>query len=189
MDTFLSICVGVGLATACGLRVFIPLLITSIAAHFFKLPLSSGFHWMSSTPALMAFSVASALEIGGYYVPWIDHALDTIATPSAMIAGTIISVALMSNVDPFYKWALALIAGGGMAGIVQGTTVVARGASTATTGGLGNPLFSMELAGSIVVSILAIVVPVLVVLLIVTIFSLIGWWLLRRKPRTTAISA
>ncbi|SRR5581483_10014176 len=183
-DTFLSICVGVGLATACGLRVFIPLLVVSVASHFHHLPLAPGFLWLSSTPALIAFSVAAGLEVAGYYIPWVDHALDVIATPSAMIAGTIVSVALMTNVDPFYKWALGIIAGGGMAGLVQGTTVVARGASTATTGGLGNPLFStVELIGSILVSVLAVLFPVLVLLILAVAFFFIARWLIRRKPR------
>ncbi|HWY75364.1 MAG TPA: DUF4126 domain-containing protein [Verrucomicrobiae bacterium] len=183
-DTFLSICVGVGLATACGLRVFIPLLVVSIASHFHHLQLGLGFLWLGSTPAVVAFSIAAGLEIVGYYIPWIDHALDVLATPSAMIAGTIVSVALMTNMDPFYKWALGIIAGGGMAGLVQGTTVVARGASTATTGGLANPLFAtLELLGSILVSVLAVVVPVLVVLVVAVAFFFIARWLLRRRPR------
>jgi len=183
-DTFLSICVGVGLATACGLRVFIPLLAVSIASHFHHLQLGPGFLWLGSTPAVIGFSVAAGLEIVGYYIPWVDHALDVLATPSAMIAGTIVSVALMTNMDPFYKWALGIIAGGGMAGLVQGTTVVARGASTATTGGFGNPLFAtVELAGSILVSALALLVPIMVFLVLAVAFFFIARWLLRRKSR------
>lgn len=188
MDTLLSVFIGVGLATACGLRVFIPLLVLSIASHFGHLPLSSGFQWMSSTSALIAFSVASVLEVGGYYIPWLDHLLDTIATPAAMIAGTIISFALMTNIDPFYKWALAIIAGGGMAGLMQGTTVVARGASTATTGGLANPLFSTaELFGSIILSIMAVVVPILAVLLIALVMVVVARWLLRRRRKAVRV--
>jgi hypothetical protein len=186
MDTFLSICIGVGLATACGLRVFIPLLVVSVASHFGQLPLSPGFHWMSSTSALIAFSVASGLEVAGYYVPWVDNALDTIATPSAMIAGTIVTVALMANVDPFYKWALGIIAGGGMAGLMQGTTVVARGASSAGTGGLANPLLATaELIGSILLSILAVVVPILVILVLAVVFFFAGRWLVRKRARVS----
>ncbi len=183
-DTVWSICIGVGLATACGLRVFIPLLVVSFASHFHYLPLSVGFHWMSSTSALLGFSVAAGVEVAGYYIPWVDHVLDVIATPAAMTAGTIVTVALMTNVDPFYKWALGVIAGGGMAGLMQGTTVVARGASTATTGGLANPLVStVELIGSLILSVLAIVVPILVVLLLLVLFFFIGRWLLRRQPK------
>ena len=183
-DTFMSICIGVGLATACGLRVFIPLLVVSIASHFHHLQLSSGFLWMGSTPALIGFSVAAGLEIAGYYIPWVDHALDVLATPAAVIAGTIVTVAMMGNVDPFYKWALGVIAGGGVAGVVQGTTVVARGTSTATTAGLANPLLAtIELVGSLLVSVLSLIVPILVVLIVVVAFFFVARWLLRRRAR------
>ncbi|HEX4645755.1 MAG TPA: DUF4126 domain-containing protein [Verrucomicrobiae bacterium] len=181
METLWSVCIGIGLATACGLRVFVPLLTVAIASHFGGLPLSPGFQWLGSTPALIAFSVAAGLEIAGYYLPWIDNVLDTIATPSAILAGTLVSVALMTNLPPFYKWALGIIAGGGMAGLVQGTTVVARGASSAGTGGLGNPLLSTaELTGSIVLSILAIVAPALVVLVVAAALCFIARRFLRR---------
>jgi hypothetical protein len=125
----------------------------------------------------------------------VDHLLDTIASPSAVIAGTIVSVALMSNVDPFYKWALAIIAGGGMAGLMQGTTVMARGASTATTGGIANPVVStVELIGSILLSVLALIVPVLaVLLLLVTMFFVVRWafrkWRKRQAKANTALAA
>jgi hypothetical protein len=186
METLWSVCIGIGLATACGLRVFIPLLIVSIASRFGGLPLSPGFQWLASTPALIAFSVVAGLEIAGYYLPWIDNALDTIATPSAVLAGTLVSVALMANLPPFYKWALGIIAGGGMAGLVQGTTVVARGASSAGTGGLGNPLLSTaELIGSLVLSILAIVAPMLMVLVVAAaLFFIARKFLLKSNPVT-----
>jgi hypothetical protein len=189
MDTFLSICIGVGLATACGLRVFIPLLVTSLMAHFGHLPLGPGFQWMGSYTAVMGFSAGAAVEVAGYYIPWVDNALDTIATPAAMTAGTLITVALMTNMDPFYKWALGIIAGGGMAGLVQGTTVVARGASTAGTGGLANHLLAtVELIGSILVSVLAVVVPVLLMVFILVALVFMVRRLLRRKTQVVAVS-
>lgn len=174
----ISICLGIGLATACGLRVFIPLLAVSLASHFGHLPLSAGFHWMNSTSAVLAFSVAAGLEVAGYYIPWVDHLLDTIAAPSAVIAGTVVSVALMSHVDPFYKWALAIIAGGGMAGLMQGTTMAARGTSTVTTGGIANPVVSTgELAGAVALSILTLLAPVFTVLFLALIMFFSTRWL------------
>src|SRR6185503_12680871 len=119
METVLSICVGIGLSAACGFRIFVPLLALSIAALSGHVHLSSGFAWIGTTPALIALSVATALEIAAYYVPWLDHALDTIATPAAVIAGTMTTAALVTDVSPFLKWTLAIIAGGGAAGLVQ----------------------------------------------------------------------
>src|SRR5947208_5493404 len=148
METLLSICLGIGLSAACGFRVFVPLLVMSVASISGHLTLAHGFEWIGSYPALITFSVATFAEIAGYYIPWVDHLLDTIATPAAIIAGTIITASMVSGMSPFLKWTLAIIAGGGTAGLVQGTTVVARGLSTASTGGLANPLFAtIELGG------------------------------------------
>jgi hypothetical protein len=182
METLLSVCVGIGLSAACGFRVFVPLLAMSIAALSGHLTLAQGFEWIGSYPALVAFSVATCLEIAGYYVPWVDHLLDTIATPAAIIAGTLVTASLVSGMSPFLKWTLALIAGGGAAGIVQGTTVIGRGASTATTGGLANPLFAtIELGGAVVTSLVAILVPVLGVVLVGICLVILGCRLSRRQ--------
>src|SRR6266699_2021582 len=135
METLLSICVGIGLSAACGFRVFVPLLVMSIAALSGHLTLAHGFEWIGSYPALIALSVATCLEIAGYYIPWVDNLLDTISSPAAIIAGTLITASVITDLSPFLKWTLAIIAGGGAAGIVQGTTVVARGASSVGTGG------------------------------------------------------
>src|SRR5438874_3598888 len=94
METILSICAGIGLAAACGFRVFVPLLVVSIAALSGHLHLLPSFQWLGTYPALLALSVATALEIGGYYIPWLDHLLDTIATPAAVIAGTLLSASI-----------------------------------------------------------------------------------------------
>src|SRR6187549_3877576 len=98
MELLLSICVGLGLSAACGFRVFVPLLITSIAAHSGHLQLASSFAWIGSPAALTAFSLATALEIGGYYVPWLDHFLDTVASPAAVVAGTVITASMVTDV-------------------------------------------------------------------------------------------
>ena len=64
----------------------------------------------------------------------------------------------MNNV----KWALAIIAGSGAAGIVQTETTITRAASTTTTGGLANPVVSTAEAGSSFgLSLLAILFPVI----------------------------
>ncbi len=162
METFISICVGTGLSAACGFRVFVPLLIMSVASHAGHLTLSPGFEWIGTSPALAAFAIATALEIAAYYVPWIDNLLDTVATPAAILAGIIVTASAVSGLSPFLQWTLAVIAGGGVAGMVQMATSVTRGVSTVTTAGFGNPLLATaEAGGAIVLSLLAIVVPVI----------------------------
>src|SRR2546423_1350380 len=130
METLLSLLIGIGLSAACGFRVFVPLLILSIASLTGHVTLASSFAWLGSYPALIAFAVATCLEIAAYYVPWIDNLLDSIATPAAVVAGTIITASLVAHLDPFLRWTLAVIAGGGVAGLVQGATVLTRGASS-----------------------------------------------------------
>src|SRR5438552_4573140 len=167
METFLSACLGIGLSAACGFRIFVPLLVMSIAALSGHLTLAHGFEWIGSYPALIAFSVASCLEIAGYYVPWVDNLLDTIASPAAVVAGTLVTASLATDMSPFLKWTLAVIAGGGATGLVQGATVVMRGASTAGTGGLANPILATaELGGSLITSLLSLIAPALVVFMI-----------------------
>ncbi|MEE9124437.1 MAG: DUF4126 domain-containing protein [candidate division NC10 bacterium] len=162
METLLSICIGIGLSAACGFRVFVPLLVMSIASLAGHLTLSPGFEWIGTYPALAALAIATGLEIAGYYVPWVDNLLDTIATPAAVVAGTIVMASTVSGMTPFLQWALAVIAGGGVAATVQVATGMTRGVSTLTTAGLGNPLVAtMEVSGAMILSLLAIGWPVL----------------------------
>jgi len=167
-DNLVGIPVGIGLAAACGFRVFVPLLIASIAGMTGYLPLSPGFAWLGSMPAVVTLAVATVLEVGAYYVPWLDHLLDMVATPSAVAAGVLASASVVTDLPPLLKWGTALIVGGGAAGIVQGATVLTRIKSTAVTAGIANPLVStIELVGATVTSVLAIVIPGLVLLLVV----------------------
>ncbi len=164
MEALLSLLIGVGLSAACGFRVFVPLLIMSIASHTGHLTLSSSFQWIGSDVALVAFSLATALEIGAFYIPWLDNLMDSVATPAAIVAGTIVTAAMVSDMSPFLKWTLAVIAGGGAAGLVQTGTVLVRGVSTATTGGFANPIFAtLELGGAFLTSTMAIWIPVVTV--------------------------
>jgi hypothetical protein len=192
MELLLSICLGLGLSAACGFRIFVPLLVMSIAAHAGQLHLAPSFAWIGSTGALITFGVATVLEIGAYYVPWLDHFLDTLATPSAIVAGSIITASVITDVSPFLKWTLAVIAGGGLAGSIQAGTVLARGLSFAGTGGLANPLVAtVELGGSVLTSIAAILAPLMALGLVALLLGIVSWkfWLARSKRHGTLKTA
>ena len=162
-ELIISVIVGVGLSAACGFRVFIPPLVMCIAAKAGHVSFGAEFAWMETNVALVTFSIAAILEIGAYYIPWLDNALDTITAPAAVVAGTLTTAAMMGDVSPWLKWSLAAIAGGGAAGAVQVTTTVARGASSVLTGGMGNWVVSTgEGIGAVITATLAIVVPILV---------------------------
>ncbi len=162
MDIVMGLIIGVGLSAACGFRVFVPLLGMSIANMAGHLTLSSGFEWIGSWPALIAFATATALEVCAYSVPWIDNIMDVAATPAAIVAGTSVTASQVGDISPLLKWSLAAIAGGGVCGVIQGGTVAIRAASTGTTGGFGNFIVAaLEVIAAIVVTVFAIVLPVI----------------------------
>lgn len=162
MEEFLSVCLGVGLAAACGFRVFVPFLAVSLAARAGAVSLAPDFHWIESDPALVAFGVATLLEVLAYQIPWVDNVLDTVASPAAVIAGVLLSASALGGMDPSLRWSLALVAGGGVAGIFQGATALARVGSTAGTGGLANPLLGLLESGTAVLMVLvAVFLPLL----------------------------
>jgi hypothetical protein len=183
MEIVLSLCVGVALSAACGFRVFVPLLAVCIAARAGHLELSPGFEWLAGDAALFAFGVATVLELAAYYLPWVDNLLDTLATPAAVVAGVLVSASVIADLSPFLRWSLAVVAGGGMAGLVQTATVTTRAASTAGTGGLANPVVSTaEFGGSVLTSLLALLWPVLAAILLAGIL----WFCLRRRVMPAA---
>jgi hypothetical protein len=174
LDTLLSVCLGLGLAAACGFRIFVPLLVMSIASLTGHLELSGQFAWIATIPAVITLAVATVLEIGAYYIPWLDNLLDSVASPAAVIAGVIVSASVITGMDPYLKWTLAVIAGGGVAGAVQALTTGTRGASTLTTAGLGNPIVStVEAGGSLATSLLALLAPILTVILVAVFLILV----------------
>ena len=167
LDIPVSIALGVGLAAATGFRVFLPLLVASIAAYTGHLQLSDSFAWLGTLPAVVMLSVAALVEVLAYYIPAVDNLLDTITTPAALIAGTLVAAATITNLPPAVKWATAIIAGGGVAGITQATTALLRAKSTVMTGGLGNPVLStLELVGALLLAVLALVAPLLAIVLV-----------------------
>jgi hypothetical protein len=185
MDTLISIAIGIGLSAACGFRIFVPPLVMSMAALIGHLPLSQDFQWVGTYPALIAFSVATFIEIAAYYIPWVDNLLDAVSTPLAIAVGTSLTAALFPHNDPFIQWTVAVIAGGGSAGIVQALTSMVRLSSTAFTAGIGNSLVStLESATSIILSLLSLWVPLLTVVLIATGIVLLLSKKLRRQELT-----
>jgi len=159
-DLPLSIVLGVGLAAATGFRVFLPMLVVSGAAYAGHLPLDENFAWLGTASALTMLSVAALAEILAYYIPGVDNLLDALATPAAVVAGTIVSAAVITDVPPIVKWTAAVIAGGGVAGVTQGVTAILRAKSTILTGGVGNALISTaEFVGAVLVSVLALAAP------------------------------
>jgi hypothetical protein len=185
LEILFALGAGLGLAAACGLRVFAPLLVLGLAARFGHLPLSHEFAWAAGTPALISLGLATALEITAYYVPWLDHALDVIATPLALIAGALAVAAVVGDLPPSLRWGLAVIGGGGLAGLTQAASVLLRLKSTATTGGLANPVVATgEWVGALTLAVVAVLLPLLA--LAVVVLAMV--WVIRSARRRVLLA-
>ncbi len=159
---------GLGLAAAVGFRVFVPFLLVAIAARSGQVHLAGGFEWLGTDAALVMFGLAALFEIAAYFIPYFDHLLDTVAGPAAVIAGTVLMASTLVDMAPWLKWAVALVAGGGTAGLLHGATSTMRLGSTATTGGVGNPVFAtFETGAATALTILALMLPLIALALVV----------------------
>jgi len=168
MEMILAVITGIGLSAACGFRIFVPLLAISVATKYGLITLAPGFEWMSGHYAMVAFASATIVEIIAYYVPWLDNMMDAIASPVSILAGTIATASVITDMPPSLKWMVAIIAGGGIAGLLQGATTALRAKSSFFTGGIGNPAVStLELVGSVVTAILAIILPIIGFVLVI----------------------
>lgn len=189
METLLVILTGIGLSAACGFRVFVPLLGVSVAALSGHLHLNGGFAWIGTWPALITFGVATVCEILAYSVPWLDNVMDLISLPAAAVAGTILTAAMISDMSPYLRWSLAMVAGGGAAASIQLGTAALRGLSTASTGGFGNFALSLlELFSASTVTVLALLFGVAGLVLLVIIVVAVIRKLLQLKNRTPQAS-
>ena len=180
LESLVAVAIGIGLAAATGFRVFAPFLIAGLAARWGLLPLSAGFEWLSSTGALVTLGTASVAEIAAYYVPGVDHLLDLFASPAAVIAGIVASAAAMADIPPAILWPIAIIGGGGVAGLAKASSAVVRAKAGITTAGLANPVVATgETAGALTVAVAAVVIPVVCLIVV----SVIVLWLARRALR------
>lgn len=179
MEPLALVLLGIGLAAASGFRVFVPPLLMAVGHQIGWFDPPGTATWLESPTALALLGVATVAEIAAFYIPFVDNLLDAIATPAAMVAGTLVAGTVFPDVAPWLDWTAAAIIGGGAAGSVQMLTSLTRATSTGTTAGLGNPLVATgELAGAFLLSLLSFFAPVLagvaVIALIVFGFRLLG---------------
>lgn len=186
MEWILSLCLGIGLAACTGFRVFVPMLVASLATKVGWIDPTAGFEWFGNWTTLTLLAVATVIEVGAYYIPWVDNALDTIATPLAFAAGTILTTSFVDIDIPLLKWGLGLIAGGGTAGLIQTGTAMLRAGSAITTGGVGNPVVStteniLSFGLSFLTVLLPLIAVVVIALIVIFIIRLIVTQSFRKK--------
>lgn len=183
VETIISICLGIGLSASVGFRIFLPLFVLSLASYFNLWQLNESWQWIGSTTALITLGVATVVEIFAYFIPYIDNLLDSIAVPLAALAGTVVMMSTIADLSPVVTWSLAIIAGGGTAAAIAGTSSTTRLASTVTTGGLGNPIVSsLETGTATIMSVISIFLPILAVILVVILLLIIFRLYKKFKP-------
>ncbi|OQD42679.1 DUF4126 domain-containing protein [Croceivirga radicis] len=183
-ETIISIFLGIGLAASAGFRVFLPLFALSLASYFGVWELNDSWNWIGSLAAVLTLGAATVFEVFAYFIPWVDNALDSLAIPLAAIAGTAVMVSTIADLDPVITWSLAIIAGGGTASAIKGANAAGRLTSTATTGGLANPVVStVETGTAVVVSTASIFAPIVAVLLVIVILAIIFRVYRKLRPR------
>lgn len=187
METISAIALGIGLSASAGFRVFIPLLVAGIASRFGFLPLGENFAWMSSTPALLCFGVASVAEVLAYYIPFVDNLLDSIATPLSVGAGTLLMTSVFPAESDWMKWVMGVVVGGGAAATIQSGSALTRLMSTQFTAGVGNPVVSTgEGVAATGFSIMSLIAPILVAILLVVFIVIIlrlGYRKLKKRKK------
>jgi hypothetical protein len=194
-EVIIALAAGLGIAAACGFRVFVPLLVLAVASKAGIVGLGTNFAFLATWPAIIALGAACIAEVGAYHIPWLDHALDTLATPAAVVAGGVAMLtqvgAISTPMDPWMQWLLGALAGGAAAGAVQGGTVLIRALSTITTGGFGNPVIATgETILALLLAVIAILVPLLAfAAFLVLLYLAVRTWKKWRTRNTPAMAA
>ena len=186
MDLYVALALGIGLAAASGFRVFLPPFLYGLATRFdlnpTVVPDSGMQEWMASDVGLMVLGAAVVCELLAYYIPWLDNLLDTIASPAAVVGGVVLMSTSLGELEPALQWSLSIVVGGTTSGSVQLTTVGVRALSTASTGGLGNPIVStMEAGACLFCTVLALLLPLIALVLVLGGLGMGGSWVLRRR--------
>ena len=173
-ESVVAVALGIGLAASAGFRVFVPMLVASVAAHLGILPVQEGFGWLASWPAMVCFGTATVAEIVAYYVPFVDNLLDSITTPMAVGAGALLMTSVLPIDSGMLKWSTGFIVGGGIAATVQGGSVLLRLLSSGITGGTGNSAVTTgEGVAAFGTSILSLVIPVVVAVVVLVLITIL----------------
>lgn len=183
-DTIISVFLGIGLAASVGFRVFLPLFALSLVSYFDIWELNENWQWIGGSLALLTLGVATIVEVLAYYMPYVDNVLDTIAVPLAAVAGTAVMVLVIIDLNPLITWALAIIAGGGTAATVSGSSSATRLTSTASTAGFANPVIStLETVAALIMTIVSLLLPVLGFICVLVIMYIIFKVFKKIRPR------
>jgi hypothetical protein len=185
-----ALAIGIGLAASAGFRVFVPMLVAAIAAKTGVLPLNESFQWLSSWTAIAILGTATVVEILAYYIPVVDNLLDTISTPLAIGAGTLLLTSVLPIDSELMRWITGAAIGGGSAAVVQSGSALTRLTSTKLTAGIGNPVVAtIENVAATGTSILSLIIPFFILALFLLLTILLFTAVRRRLRRRAVMTA
>ena len=192
-ETVLGLMTALGLSTAAGLNAYLPLLIVGALDRWTEvLTLDAPYDTLGEPQVMIAIGVIALVDFVGDKIPAIDSVLHAVGVVIAPVAGALVALAATGSdtVDP----AFAIVLGVAAAGATHGARSMVRPASTAFTGGAGNPLLSLgEDAVSTILSVGAVLVPIVAFVMALLLLGLLWWgvsrmWRRRRAGRGRAFS-
>jgi len=174
-----------GLSSAAGLNAYLPLLIVGLLARYTDLiTLDSPWDALTNPWVLGVLTILLLIEMTADKIPAVDSINDGIQTFVRPVAGAILfaaSAQVITDVHPI----LSIVSGLLIAGGVHTVKATARPVVTATTAGMGNPVVSVvEDVAAAVISVLAIILPLLTGIVLLVLLFLVLRWLRRRKNAT-----
>ena len=180
-----------GLSGSAGLNAYIPLLLVALAARFPMsdplVKLQPPFDLLGSWWAIGLIAVLLVVEIVADKIPAVDSVNDAIQTFIRPAAGAILfagSANVITDIHPILALGSGLLVAGG----VHATKTAARPVVTVTTGGVGNPVVStLEDIVAFVVSLLAILLPIIAALLLLTFLFVVIYFVRRWRQRRTLV--
>ncbi|QNO15818.1 DUF4126 domain-containing protein [Alkalicella caledoniensis] len=183
----LNLLTGIGLSTATGFRVFIPLLTMNLATYFGYIQPPQNLEWITSPQALIILIIATIVEFIAYEIPWFNNIVNMLSIPFATIAGVILTASFLTDINPVQQWALAIIAGGGTALATDIFSNTAHVALTTTTAGTANPALALiETIITIIISIVVIIaITIPIALIIIPIVIKIFRSTVKKKKKVT----
>lgn len=155
-----------GLSGAAGLNAWLPLLAGALAARLDWVELAAPFGELTSNAGIGVLGALTLADFVGDKIPVVDHALHVVGLGVAPVSGAALFAGQTGD-ETGMPTLLAILLGGGTAGIVHSIRTAVRPLSTAGTAGMGNPVLSLgEDAGSLALVVLAFAVPLLAVVLL-----------------------
>jgi hypothetical protein len=180
MDAASQYALAYALTTSAGIRALLPLALVSIAAHFGYVHPPQPFDWLGSTNVTLVLIGIALLELFADKIPLLDHGLHFVQVLTKPAAAAIL---VAGTAHPqSHNVLVGLMAVGALNALgVHAFTSSVRVASTATTGGIANPLIStFEDVAAIAVTVLAFLTPFIAAAL-----CIIGALILFRLARGT----